>query len=63
METIGGDEHQVWLHDERALTIEDDVDRRLHDAPELIAADVLVILTNARPSNDLMAKARRGRLA
>ena len=46
VKTIGGNEHQVWLHDERALTIEDDIDRRLHDAPELIAADRLHICTD-----------------
>jgi hypothetical protein len=63
VETIGGDEHQVWLHDERALTIEDDIDRGLHDAPELIAADVLVDPHERAAEYDLMAKARRGRLA
>ena len=63
VKTIGGNEHQVGLYDERALTIEDDIDRRLHDAPELIAADVRVETHERAAEYDLMAPIRRGRLA
>ena len=63
IETIGCDEHQVGLHHERALRIQDNVDRGLHHAPELTAADVLVEADERAAKNDLMAPTRRGRLA